>query len=239
MRRKMRTIPTRIDQVQDPDQREERRPRRRADQPGRPVQRRAVVLDRAAQRRGRRHDEDRRARTRSSSARARRRTRRSAGAARRSSASGRVVDRADVVGVEGVPHAERVRGDADAERRTRRRAEAVVVRQHERDSRKKPTACRPAIAATSSPARRHSAGVNAPETRRQRDAPGADVGDTVIVDSSPFRGHGSPLPGSVSLDIRPARANGSTACRSADSLTTKRGAVNPPFGIPAGGCRSR
>ena len=81
----------------------------------------------------------------------------------------RVVDRADVVGVEGVAHAERVGGDADADAEDAA-PELQVLRRDEAEE--QPEARRRAgatMTSASRPARLHSAGVSEPDTRAHRE----------------------------------------------------------------------
>jgi hypothetical protein len=125
--------PRQQDQVQQPDHDQERARHERPDQPGRLLQSRAVVLDRAAEPAHADHDQhaerehDRRVPEREPEADAER-----ALALRHQLACG-VVDRGDVVGVEGVAEAERVGGDAEADTEDAGGAELVAARRDDHD----------------------------------------------------------------------------------------------------------
>ena len=83
-----------------------------------------------------------------------------------------VVDRGDVVGVEGVPHAEHVRGQADAHAEDVGAAEPVGLRRH-REARAPPSRPRAAAGRTRS-SRRWSAG------RGRRSSPGTASGAVTV-----------------------------------------------------------
>ena len=140
---------------------------------GRLVQRRAVVLHRAAQpadaerrRAAPSSEDDRRVPEREEEADAQR------ALALVHELARRVVDRADVVGVEGVAQPERVGGDPHARGRRRRRAEAIVVRDDEREQEEEADDVQAEDdRRRAGRARRHSAGVRAPRIRLQRERP--------------------------------------------------------------------
>ena len=235
MRRKIRTMLTRIDQVEDPDDEQERARDQRA-RPGRrlvqrepsfstaPLSPRTPIVTRTPStktivewpEREEEADAERPLPLAHQLAR-------------------RVVDRPDVVGVEGVAQPERVGGDADPEPEDPARPEAVVVGHHHGEQDEEADHVQPADHRRETAARRHSDGVSAALVRTHRERIGAHPSGSLLQGAA--GGPDQRLPGALrqpgaELVRLPFRPGGAPTGRSRGS---RRAGRSPPPPRPAGG----